>query len=179
MPPAEDSQSEGRNGTLLTLCEPLEPVIAELHPLIGVYTPLPLPPPHPFWLKLVGYWKPWLSFPFILESSNGLFCPVSKRERKRMSQVKSQNWKILVNIYIPYLGEGNGTPLQCSCLENPRDRGAWWAAVYGVAQSRTRLKWLSSSSIQYLPVSKCYAATEWCRRIFNQEKSHQGTMNMC
>ena len=42
-------------------------------------------------------------------------------------------------------GEGNGNPLQCSCLENPRDARAWWAAVYGVAQSRTRLKWLSSS----------------------------------
>ena len=38
------------------------------------------------------------------------------------------------------IGEGNGSPLQCSCLENPRDRGAWWAAVYGVAQSRTRLQ---------------------------------------
>ena len=38
------------------------------------------------------------------------------------------------------IGEGNGNPLQCSCLENPRDRGAWWAAVYGVAQSRTQLK---------------------------------------
>ena len=38
------------------------------------------------------------------------------------------------------IGEGNGNPLQCSCLENPRDGGAWWAAVYGVAQSRTRLK---------------------------------------
>ena len=46
------------------------------------------------------------------------------------------------------IGEGNGNPLQCSCLENPRDRGAWWASVYGVAQSRTRLKQLSSSSIQ-------------------------------
>ena len=45
-----------------------------------------------------------------------------------------------------YPGEGNGNPLQCSCLENPRDGRAWWAAVYGVAQSRTRLKWLSSSS---------------------------------
>ena len=45
------------------------------------------------------------------------------------------------------IGEGHGNPLQCSCLENPRDRGAWWAAVYGVAQSRTRLKWLSSSSM--------------------------------
>ena len=43
-------------------------------------------------------------------------------------------------------GEGNGNPFQCSCLENPRDRGAWWAAIYGVAQSRTRLKRLSSSS---------------------------------
>ena len=42
--------------------------------------------------------------------------------------------------------EGNGNPLQCSCLENPRDRGAWWAAVYGVAESQTRLKRLSSSS---------------------------------
>ena len=44
------------------------------------------------------------------------------------------------------IGEGNGNPLQCSCLENPRDGGAWWAAVYGVAQGRTRLKRLSSSS---------------------------------
>ena len=44
------------------------------------------------------------------------------------------------------VGEGNGNPLQCSCLENPRDGGAWWAAVYGVAQSQTRLKRLSSSS---------------------------------
>ena len=43
-------------------------------------------------------------------------------------------------------GEGNGNPLQCSCLENPRDGGDWWAAVYGVAQSRTRLNRLSSSS---------------------------------
>jgi len=45
------------------------------------------------------------------------------------------------------IGERNGNPLQCSCLENPRDGGAWWAAVYWVAQSRTRLKWLSSSSM--------------------------------
>ena len=44
------------------------------------------------------------------------------------------------------LEKENGNPLQCSCLENPRDGGAWWAAVYGVAQSRTRLKRLSSSS---------------------------------
>ena len=44
------------------------------------------------------------------------------------------------------IGEGNGNPFQCSCLENPRDGGAWWAAVYGVAQSWTRLKWLSSTN---------------------------------
>ena len=44
------------------------------------------------------------------------------------------------------IGEGNGNPLQCSCLENPRDGGAWWAAIYGVTQNRTRLKRLSSSS---------------------------------
>ena len=44
------------------------------------------------------------------------------------------------------IGDGNGNPLQCSCLENPRDGGAWWTAVYGVTQSQTRLKQLSSSS---------------------------------
>ena len=44
------------------------------------------------------------------------------------------------------IGERNGIPLQCSCLENPRDRGAWWAAAYEVVQSWTRLKRLSSSS---------------------------------
>ena len=45
-----------------------------------------------------------------------------------------------------HIGEGNGNPLQCSCLENPRDGRAWWASVYGVAQSRTRVRQLSSSS---------------------------------
>ena len=52
------------------------------------------------------------------------------------------------------IGEGNGNPLQCSCLENPRDRGAWWAAIYGVAQSRTRLKQLSSSSSSSMYIKK-------------------------
>ena len=53
-------------------------------------------------------------------------------------------------------GEGNGNPLQCSCLENPRHGGAWWAAVYGVAQSRTRLKRLSRSSSS-IPLYICSA----------------------
>ena len=54
------------------------------------------------------------------------------------------------------IGEGNGNPLQCSCLENPRDGGAWWAPVYRVAQSRTWLKWLSSSSNVFLSDCKNY-----------------------
>ena len=57
------------------------------------------------------------------------------------------------------IGEGNGNPLQCSCLENPRDRGAWWAAVYGVSQSWTRLKRLSSSSSSIL-IAKGYPGEE-------------------
>ena len=57
------------------------------------------------------------------------------------------------------MGEGNGNPLQCYCLENPRDEGAWWAAVCGVAQSQTRLKRLSSSSIPW------YGQTSDCLTI--------------
>ena len=49
------------------------------------------------------------------------------------------------------IGEGNGNPLQCSCLENPRDGGAWWAAVYGVTQSQTRLKLRSSINNSKVP----------------------------
>ena len=56
------------------------------------------------------------------------------------------DWGLHFHFSLSCIGEGNGNPLQYSCLENPRDRGAWWAAVYEVAQSRTRLKWLSSSS---------------------------------
>ena len=50
------------------------------------------------------------------------------------------------------IGEGNGNPLQCSCLESPRDGRPWWAAVYGVAQNQTRLKRLSSSSIEFVTI---------------------------
>ena len=57
---------------------------------------------------------------------------------------------------LSYIGEGNGNPLQCSSLENPRGGGAWWAAVYGVAQSRTRLKRLSSSSSSWI-----WGASRW------------------
>ena len=58
------------------------------------------------------------------------------------------------------IGEGNGNPLQCSCLENPRYGGAWWAAVPGVTQSWTRLKWLSSSRSRTVWVSVSYKWTQ-------------------
>ena len=67
-------------------------------------------------------------------------------------------------------GEGNGNPLQCSCLENPRDGGAWWAAICGVTQSRTRLKRLSSSSsgssaVKNLPQRKGWGFNPWVRNV--------------
>ena len=69
-------------------------------------------------------WKiPWMEEPGRLQSMGSL----------RVEQLH-------FHFSLSGIGEGNGIPLQCSCLENPRDRGAWWAAVYGVAQSRTRLK---------------------------------------
>ena len=73
---------------------------------------------------------------------------------------------------LSWIGEGNGNPLQCSCLENPRDGGAWWAAVYGVAQGQTRLKRLSSSSSRVHCV-KCQAGwiTSWNQDY--QEKYQQ------
>ena len=54
--------------------------------------------------------------------------------------------RLHVHFSLSCIAEGNGNPLQCSCLENLRDEGAWWAAVYGVIQSQTLLKPLSSSS---------------------------------
>ena len=74
------------------------------------------------------------------------------------------------------IGEGNGSPLQCSCLENPRDGGAWWGAVHGVAQSRTQLKWLSSSSSSInwkkkkswgADRTKCYGVIVWAYFCLN------------
>ena len=64
---------------------------------------------------------------------------------------------VIFGLLGPNTGEGNGTPLQCSCLENPRDGGAWWAAVYGVAQSWTRLKRFSSSSSKWSQTTLWYS----------------------
>ena len=57
-----------------------------------------------------------------------------------MGSLRVGHEKLHFHFSLSCIGEGNGTPLQCSSLENPRDGGAWWAAVYGVAQSQTRLK---------------------------------------
>ena len=85
-------------------------------------TPVLLPGKSHWWRNLVGCspWGPWKS---------------------------DMTERLHFHFSLSCIGEGNGNPLQCSCLGNPRDGGAWWAAVYGVAQSQTWLKWLSSSSI--------------------------------
>ena len=79
-------------------------------------------------------WKiPWTEEPGRLQTMGSLESDTTERLHFHFS--------------LSCIGEGNGNPLQYSCLENPRDGGAWWAAVYGVAQSWIRLKWLSSSII--------------------------------
>ena len=78
-------------------------------------------------------WKiPWMEEPGRLQSMG--------------SWRVGHDWATSLSFSLPCIGEGNGNPLQCSCLENPRDGGAWWAVVYGVAQSWTQLKQLSSNS---------------------------------
>ena len=79
-----------------------------------------------------------------LEKSHGWRSLVGCSPRGR-EELDTTEW-LHFHFSLSCIGGGNGNPFQCSCLENPRDRGAWWAAVYGVAQSRTRLKRLSSSS---------------------------------
>ena len=69
------------------------------------------------------------------------------------------------------IGEGNGNPLQCSCLEGPRGRGAWWAAIYGDARSQTRLKWLSSSSSMLESLRTVTAAMKLKRCLLFGRKS--------
>ena len=69
------------------------------------------------------------------------------------------------------IGGGNGNPLQCSCLENPRDRGTWWAAVYGVAQSRTRLKRVSSSSSSSINLLR-YNSYDKSNYLYPEEKNY-------
>ena len=77
-------------------------------------------------------WKiPWMEGPGGLQS---------------MGSLRGMTERLHFHFSLACIGAGNGNPLQCSCLENPRDGGAWWAAVYGIAQSWTRQKRLSSST---------------------------------
>ena len=77
-------------------------------------------------------------YPFLLDSRVLL-------ETLRLCEELDTTEQLHLHFSHSCIGEGNGNSLQCSCLENPRDGGAWWAAIYGIAQSRTRLKRLSSS----------------------------------
>ena len=78
------------------------------------------------------------------------------------------DWVISISLFTSCIGGGNSNPLQCSCLENPRNGGAWWAAIYGVTQSRTRLKWLSCSSSS----SSTHSKFKW---IFSDSRYFQIT----
>ena len=96
-------------------------------------------------LELSSWRRQWQPTPVLLPGKSYgqrslVGCSPWGREESDMTEWLHFHFSLSCN------GEGNGNPLQCSCLENPRDGGAWWAAVCGVAQSRTRLKQLSSSS---------------------------------
>ena len=97
------------------------------------------------WVGKIPWRRKWQSTPALLPGkSHGQrsligYSPWGRKESDTTDRLH-------FHFSLSCIGEGNGNPLQCSCLENPRDRGAWWAAVYGVAQSPTRLKRLSSSS---------------------------------
>ena len=88
-------------------------------------------------------WKiPWTEEPGRLQSMGSLESDTTER--------------LYFHFSLSCIGEGNGNPLQCSCLENPRDGEAWWAAIYGVAQSWTRLKRLSNKQLQVQLQVDCY-----------------------
>ena len=97
-------------------------------------------------------WKiPWTEEPGGLQSMGSLESDTTERLHFHFS--------------LSFIGEGNGNPLQCSCLENSRDGGAWWAAVSGVAQSRIRLKRLSSSSSSNVVLFAYSTAHDLCSHI--------------
>ena len=97
------------------------------------------------WVGKISWRRKWQPTPVLLPG----------KSRERRSLVGCSPWgrwgsdtteRLHFHFSLSCTGEGNGNPLQCSCLENPRDGRAWWTAVCGVTQSRTRLKWLSCSS---------------------------------
>ena len=95
----------------------------------------------PFLLGSAGFWqrRQWHPTPVLLPGkSHGRRSLVGCSPRGRQESDTTE--RLHFHFSLSCIGEGNGSPLQCSCLENPRDGGAWWAAIYGVAQSWTRLK---------------------------------------
>ena len=93
-----------------------------------------------------SFWRrQWQPIPVLLPGkSHGWRSLVGCSPWGRQESVTTE--RLHFHFSLSCIGEGNGNPLQCSCLENPRDGGAWWAAVYGIAQSRTRLNRLSSNN---------------------------------
>ena len=103
---------------------------------------------------LVGSWRrQWHRAPVLLPGRIPWMEEPGRLQSMGLLRVR-HDW--VTSLSLSCLGEGNGNPLQCSCQENPRDGGASWAAIYGVAQSWTWLKWLSSSSSIFL-ISKIWS----------------------
>ena len=102
---------------------------------------------HSIWGLSVYVWRRWWQpTPLLLPGKshgwrNLVGCSLWGREELDTTE------RLHFHFSLSCIGEGNSNPLQCSCLENPRNEGAWWAAIYGVTQSRTRLKRLSSSNL--------------------------------
>ena len=97
------------------------------------------------WVRKIPWRRKWQPTPVLLPGKSygrRSLVGYSPWGRKELDTTEQLHF----HFSLSRIGEGNGNPLQCSCLENPRNGGAWWAAVSGVAQSQTRLKRLSSSS---------------------------------
>ena len=121
-------------------------------------------------LGISDFLKRSLVFPILLFSSISLHCSLKKSFLSPCYSLElcillgmSFSFAFHVSSFLSYfkVSSDNLYPLQCSCLENPRDRGAWWAAVCGVAQSRTWLKWLSSSIRQSFCLLAFFFSLEW------------------
>ena len=106
----------------LTECSPLEKRMANHFSILALRTP----------------WTVWKDK---MVGQGGLACCDSSGRKE-----SDTTERLHFHFSLSCIGEGNGNKLQCSCLENPRDGGVWWAAIYGVAESRTQLKRLNSSS---------------------------------
>ena len=125
------------------------------------------------WVKMIPWRRKWQPTPVSFPGK-------SHRQRRLVScspwghkELGTTEW-LHFHFSLSCVGEGNGNPLQCSCLENPRDVGAWWAAIYGVAQSRTRLKQLSSSSSSTKAIKKLVCLemnVVWTPQHLHAEKS--------